>query len=135
MFWRREDPRVALLQEEVGYLRRQIDLGREREDTLRRELVTLASSRAAAEIAYYEQVRKPTAPVRGADLWSPPDRRPDSPTPFSNHLNGGEHLEDEPEAGPEPGQHIDEDALADSTIETRMREREAARLRGEADPS
>jgi hypothetical protein len=129
-FWRREDPVVAILRDEVAYLRAQLEAGREREDTLRRELITIASSRAAADIAYYEQARTPRAQPDRTFVW--PGKRPGEtgPTPFDNHLAGGEHLEPDPEPGPRPGDLVDEDALAEATIEQAARDREQTRLKG-----
>lgn len=131
MFWnRRPDPLVAAQREEIIYLRAQIEAGRVREDDLRKEVIILASSRAAAEIAFYEGARKAPAEPRP---WPPQERTPPGPSAYDNHLQGGEHFEPDPQPGPRPGDVVDDELLADATIERAVKEREASRLATVAD--
>lgn len=129
-FERREAAVVTLLRDEVAYLRGQIEAGREREDRLRHEVITLASSRAAAEISFYDR-KAHTAPVGPAAMPSPwpPPRQERSVGPFDNHLGGGGHMEESAPAPLAHGEAVDEDALAEATIERVAKEREEERLR------
>jgi hypothetical protein len=127
MWWRRDSPMIALLKEEVEWLRAQLELARQNQDRLRHEVITLASAKAAAEILYYDPAKP--LPASPPAPWPPPRARNVSASPFDNHLAGGEHIEfvaeDEPH---KPGQPLNEEELVERTIETAALERERARM-------